>query len=40
MVAPWPIQSLTLLLNCVEGNEALEVKCLSWAQAMSPTGFL
>lgn len=26
-VAPWLIQSHTLLINCVEENEALEVKC-------------
>lgn len=31
-VAPWLIQSHTLLINCVEENEALEAKCLSWAR--------
>lgn len=39
-VAPWLIQSHTLLINCVEENEALEVKCLSWARAVCLTGFL
>ena len=39
-VALWLIQSHTLLINCVEGNEAPEAKCLSWARAVCPTGFL